>query len=127
LEECLFPVLFSHWKFPTPNITNAKDDRHRVTVFIQFRPRCSSGNSQEVLPQGSSSQLFKVDLILKFALFNLIPSFVNIYWRWEDQGHADKTIWNKAGEYGILGINIPAEYGGLGGSFIDAAIVMEEM
>lgn len=32
-----------------------------------------------------------------------------------------------AGDIGMLGVNIPAEYGGVGGSFIDASIVMEEL
>lgn len=48
-------------------------------------------------------------------------------YRWEKQGYPDKSVWEKAGEYGILGINIPAEHGGLGGSFIDSSIVAEEM
>ena len=47
--------------------------------------------------------------------------------RWDNQGFADKSAWLKAGECGLLGINIPAEYGGVGGSFLDATIVMEEL
>ncbi len=47
--------------------------------------------------------------------------------RWDEQGFADKSAWQKAGQCGMLGINIPAEHGGVGGSFLDAAIVMEEM
>ena len=50
-----------------------------------------------------------------------------IIFRWEDQGFADKKVWEKAGAYGMLGVNIPAEHGGVGGSFVDAAIIMEEM
>jgi len=63
------------------------------------------------------------ETVRKFFQKEVVPN----YSRWEEQGHADKSIWNKAGEYGILGINIPAEHGGIGGSFTDAAIVMEEM
>ena len=36
-------------------------------------------------------------------------------------------MWEKAGEYGLLGVNTPAELGGIGGTFLDATIVMEEM
>ena len=53
--------------------------------------------------------------------------YIYIIYRWEEQGYADKSIWQTAGEYGILGVNIPAEHGGLGGTFLDTAVVMEEM
>ncbi|EFX72433.1 hypothetical protein DAPPUDRAFT_110684 [Daphnia pulex] len=45
---------------------------------------------------------------------------------WNERGYTDKEIWEKAGSCGMLGINIPAEHGGIGGSFADACIVMEE-
>merc|ERR1712136_325484 len=51
------------------------------------------------------------ETVRKFFSKEVIPH----YSKWEDQGHADKSVWNKAGEYGILGINIPAEHGGIGG------------
>lgn len=47
--------------------------------------------------------------------------------RWEAQGFSDKSIWTKAGELGMLGVNIAAEHGGVGGSFIDASIVIDEL
>lgn len=47
--------------------------------------------------------------------------------RWEERGYVDRTLWEKAGECGMLGINIPAEHGGIGGSFIDTSIVIEEV
>lgn len=47
--------------------------------------------------------------------------------KWEAQGFVDKSIWKMAGDLGMLGINTPAEHGGVGGTFVDAAIVMEEL
>lgn len=47
--------------------------------------------------------------------------------RWCEQGYSDKQVWQKAGECGMLGINIPAEHGGIGGSFADACIVIDEL
>ncbi|XP_057375245.1 long-chain specific acyl-CoA dehydrogenase, mitochondrial-like [Daphnia carinata] len=45
---------------------------------------------------------------------------------WQERGYPDKEIWEKAGECGMLGITIPAEHGGIGGSFVDTSIVIDE-
>eukprot|EP00966_Prymnesium_polylepis_P241663 5588409-Prymnesium_polylepis.1 len=29
---------------------------------------------------------------------------------WEEQGHVSRDVWKLAGEYGLLGINVPEEY-----------------
>ena len=34
--------------------------------------------------------------------------------KWEDQGIVDREIWTKAGEIGMLCMDMPEEYGGLG-------------
>ena len=34
--------------------------------------------------------------------------------RWEEKGEVDRELWLKAGENGLLGINISDEIGGLG-------------
>jgi long-chain-acyl-CoA dehydrogenase len=46
--------------------------------------------------------------------------------KYEEQGHVDRSLWNRLGEQGYLGIAIPAEVGGIGGTFKDEAIVLEE-
>ncbi|XP_071824747.1 long-chain specific acyl-CoA dehydrogenase, mitochondrial-like [Apostichopus japonicus] len=46
--------------------------------------------------------------------------------KWEKQKHVGKEIWEKMGAAGMLGINIPAEHGGIGGEFKDSVIVIEE-
>ena len=45
---------------------------------------------------------------------------------YESQGHVDRQLWNQLGEQGFLGVAIPAEDGGIGGTFKDEAIVLEE-
>lgn len=45
---------------------------------------------------------------------------------WETQQHISREAWLKAGEYGLLGINCPERYGGLGASILEAAISWEE-
>ncbi|XP_059080142.1 long-chain specific acyl-CoA dehydrogenase, mitochondrial-like [Tigriopus californicus] len=44
----------------------------------------------------------------------------------EDKGQPSKEIWAKLGQQGLLGTSIKAEVGGIGGSFKDEAIVLEE-
>jgi alkylation response protein AidB-like acyl-CoA dehydrogenase len=37
-----------------------------------------------------------------------------------------REIWQELGKMGFLGISLPAEKGGVGGTFLDEAIVLEE-
>ena len=45
---------------------------------------------------------------------------------WNAAGTSDRETWRKAGAAGLLGAAAPEEYGGSGGSFLHAGIVMEE-
>ncbi|NNE24382.1 MAG: acyl-CoA dehydrogenase [Rhizobiales bacterium] len=45
------------------------------------------------------------------------------YERWEEQGSFDRDAWVKAGETGLLGAEVPEEYGGPGGSFAHDAVI----
>jgi acyl-CoA dehydrogenase len=46
--------------------------------------------------------------------------------RWDEQGHVDRELWNKAGELGLLCPSIPAEYGGGGGDVAYEKMLIEE-
>jgi len=46
--------------------------------------------------------------------------------RFEAQGHVDREVWNRLGEQGYLGVAISDEVGGIGGTFKDEAIILEE-
>lgn len=47
--------------------------------------------------------------------------------RWIEQGEVDRDAWQKAGSAGLLCAEIPAEYGGGGGSYLHDTVIMEEM
>ena len=47
--------------------------------------------------------------------------------RWREQGQVDHDTWRKAGAQGFLCTWLPDDYGGPGGDFLHAMIVMEEL
>jgi acyl-CoA dehydrogenase len=46
---------------------------------------------------------------------------------WRAAGQVDREFWSEAGAAGILGVSVPAEYGGGGGDFRHDMIVFEEV
>ncbi|MEM9358419.1 MAG: acyl-CoA dehydrogenase family protein [Pseudomonadota bacterium] len=49
------------------------------------------------------------------------------YAQWEKDGRVSREVWRKAGEEGLLLTTMPEEYGGVGGDFRTAAIIIEEL
>jgi acyl-CoA dehydrogenase len=47
--------------------------------------------------------------------------------RWRDQGQVDREVWRKAGAQGFLCTWMDDKYGGPGGDFLYAMIIMEEL
>ncbi len=45
----------------------------------------------------------------------------------EDEKGYSPELWRKMGELGWMGLLLPEEYGGTGGSFLDLAVLLEEM
>ena len=62
------------------------------------------------------------DSVRKFVEAELVPHRE----RWNDQGHPEPEVWQKAGEIGMLCPDVPPEYGGGGGDFGFDAITYEE-
>ncbi|MBX8685939.1 acyl-CoA dehydrogenase [Mycobacterium vulneris] len=47
--------------------------------------------------------------------------------RWAAQRHVDRDFWNKMGRAGLLGVDLPVEYGGVNGDFGLSAVIGEEL
>jgi acyl-CoA dehydrogenase len=47
--------------------------------------------------------------------------------RWRAQHHVDREAWKRMGEMGMLCLDIPEQYGGVGGDFRHEAVVYEEL
>ncbi|MBT2265777.1 acyl-CoA dehydrogenase family protein [Rhodococcus erythropolis] len=47
--------------------------------------------------------------------------------RWAKQHMVDREFWNKAGAAGLLGVDLPDEYGGAAGDFGHSAVIAEEL
>jgi len=46
--------------------------------------------------------------------------------QWEDEGVVPKSVWRKAGELGLLCMDVPEEYGGVGADWLHNVIAIEE-
>jgi acyl-CoA dehydrogenase len=46
---------------------------------------------------------------------------------WRKNKQVGKNVWRAAGEKGLLGVSVPAEYGGAGGDFRHEAIIVQEV
>jgi acyl-CoA dehydrogenase len=45
--------------------------------------------------------------------------------RWRKAGQVEREFWSQAGQAGLLGVSVPAEYGGLGGDFRHDIVLVE--
>lgn len=70
----------------------------------------------------SEHELFR-DSVRKFFEQEAVP----FHAQWEKQGHIDRTLWNRAGEQGLLCSHIPEAYGGMAADFLYSAVVIEEI
>ncbi|EWG99032.1 hypothetical protein Q427_27310 [Halomonas sp. BC04] len=49
------------------------------------------------------------------------------YEAWEEQGAMPRSLWQRLGEAGLLGIDLPEEYGGAGADFAITQFALEEI
>jgi len=63
------------------------------------------------------------DTVRRFIEEHVTPHHAD----WEHAGQVPRSLWQKAGELGLLLCNAPEAYGGQGGDFLHSAILIEEM
>ena len=67
-------------------------------------------------------EVFK-DTVVRFIESEMVPNDA----KWREQHHVDRETWRKAGETGLLLLDVPAEYGGGGGDFRHEAVMYTEL
>jgi acyl-CoA dehydrogenase len=63
------------------------------------------------------------DTVVRFIETEMVPHDA----RWREQHHVDRETWRKAGDTGLLLLDVPAEYGGGGGDFRHEAVMYTEL
>ena len=63
------------------------------------------------------------DTVVRFVETEMLPHDA----RWRAQHHVDRETWRKAGDTGLLLLDVPAEYGGGGGDFRHEAVLYTEL
>lgn len=63
------------------------------------------------------------DMTIKALEAEILPR----YEKWESEGEIPKETWKTLGEAGLLGVDIPEEYGGMGASIDVSQMIMFEM
>ena len=71
----------------------------------------------------SEEELMFRDMVRKFARLEIAP----LVKRMDDDAKLDSTLLRKLFEQGFMGIDIPEEYGGQGGSFFQSVLMIEEL
>ncbi|XP_070535529.1 long-chain specific acyl-CoA dehydrogenase, mitochondrial-like [Ptychodera flava] len=93
---------------------------------IPFRPETSQvGNMMDIGARRIMSEehdMFRAS-VRRFCREEVSPHET----KWEEDGQVSRQVWERAGELGFLGVNIPAEAGGLGADFKSSSIVIEEL
>ena len=70
----------------------------------------------------TENKMFR-DEVRRFAVREIEPHVKT----WEKEGRYPDSYYKKIAEIGFMGLLVPEEYGGEGGSMIDLAILCEEM
>ena len=70
----------------------------------------------------SELELFR-DNVVRFLKENVEPH----YDAWEKAGITPRSFWNQMGEAGLLCVDLPEEYGGIGAPFDFSCVVLEEV
>eukprot|EP00916_Digyalum_oweni_P007807 GHVL01013123.1.p1 GENE.GHVL01013123.1~~GHVL01013123.1.p1 ORF type:complete len:455 (+),score=47.05 GHVL01013123.1:78-1367(+) len=96
---------------------------HKKQNFWRCESRLSSGTTRTPLTLLSSDQTMLRDTVYSFADEVIRPQSSKM----DEKGELDKSILQALFAQGLMGVEIPEEYNGTGGSFTDSLIVIEEI
>lgn len=86
-----------------------------MNAFAEFMPAPLTQLTED-------EQLFRV-MVRDFSLENIAP----LVRRMDEEQQMDKTLLTQIFHLGLMGIQVPAEYGGTEGSFFEACLAVEEI
>ncbi|CAM4618313.1 unnamed protein product [Lepidochelys olivacea] len=100
--------------------------------------RCLQTENHELVRQETSSAKTLMDIgtrrifssdhdifresVRKFFQEAVVPYHAE----WEKAGQVSRELWEKAGQQGLLGVNVSEKHGGIGGDLLSSAVVWEE-
>lgn len=112
--------------YHTASTSHAIDEHLKFFVRIDgvMQAAISATVSQEVLPMMfDDDQIALRDVARRFAREKLRPD----YQKRESQPGIDRALFKEMGALGLIGVDLPEEYGGLGLSGVTSGIITEEI
>ncbi|WP_051227989.1 acyl-CoA dehydrogenase family protein [Oceanospirillum beijerinckii] len=82
----------------------------------------SGQSASDVKANDEDYQIFQT-MIQRVLEQEIAPNFEH----WEEAGQVPRSLWNTLGEAGLLGVDMPEEYGGASASFEICQLVIEEL
>jgi acyl-CoA dehydrogenase len=86
------------------------------------RARLAAMNPYVIPWMDDDLEVFR-DTVVRFIETEMVPHDA----RWREQHHVDRETWRKAGDTGLLLLDVPADYGGGGGDFRHEAVMYTEL
>merc|ERR1719369_2503829 len=112
-------VSTTKWVSQQVMVQEGEDEAEHRPAAMQMKNMLEIGSRSIFTPE---QDMFR-EATRKFMRDELAPQQD----KFEEMGQPTREAWLAMGKQGLLGINIPAEIEGIGGSFIDEMIVCEEM
>jgi len=121
--RCFWPQLISFQGQGSNSLrhqsTIQKEEEARVRPSPAQMGRLTDIGSRSIFTE--EQDMFR-EVVRRFMRDELAPQQK----AFEEAGQPSRDIWRALGKMGLLGVSIPAEVGGVGGSFLEEQIVIEE-
>ena len=110
--------------FQQPEGRNVSEEDHTHQNIALRPPACQMSNFMDI---GSRSIFDEDHDIFRESARRFFRDVVHPeHKKFEADGKVSREVWKELGRMGFLGTSLPAEKGGIGGTFLDETIVIEE-